>query len=808
MSNRGVTPSRQATAADGVRAAPVGRRSVLLHRWLPLTLLLAAGGVLTGTFLLWRIPSSQPDRPARPLPESTATLEYIGSQACAACHRGEYEIWSGSQHARAMQPASPTTVLGDFDDSTYSRDGVVATFFRRDGGYFVHTEGPGGELGDFAIRYTFGVEPLQQYLVELPRGRLQALSIAWDSRPGDEGGQRWFHLYPQEHIEHTDELHWTGRQQNWNYMCADCHSTDVRKNYDPANDGYATTWSEISVGCEACHGPGSRHAELARLAGKDQGWSEQSLGLTVRFDERRDVVWAIDPQTGNARRSQPRPSDTEISVCAQCHSRRAQIGDGHIAGAPFTDHYLPSLLIAGLYYPDGQQRDEVYKWGSFLSSRMYAQGVTCSDCHEPHGQRLRAEGNAICAQCHVATKYDVPAHHFHEQTTAGARCASCHMMATDYMVIDPRHDHSMRIPRPDLSARLGVPNACNACHVDRDAAWAVARIRERYPRPNPGYQTFADALHAADAGAAGAAAGLLATAADPAQSAIARASALARLAGRPTPAVLEAAVSALDDPSALVRSTAVGLLEMLPPGQRTIVARQLADPDRSVRMAAANLLAPLSPDLTGSLRADFERAASEFIAAQRFNADRPEYRTNLGTFLAMRGSATAAAAEFDAALALDRQFVPAWVNLADLRRSEGREADAESLLREALESVPEDPTLHHSLGLSLVRQSRYDEALQELAAATSLAPDNARFAYVHGVALQSTGRLQEAVAALESALERNPNDYDLLAALVSILRDAGEFSQAGIHARRLLDAYPDDPAAGALMQSLSVDPPR
>ncbi|HSG66846.1 MAG TPA: tetratricopeptide repeat protein, partial [Gammaproteobacteria bacterium] len=401
---------------------------------------------------------------------------------------------------------------------------------------------------------------------------------------------------------------------------------------------------------------------------------------------------------------------------------------------------------------------------------------------------------------------DVPAHHFHEQATAGARCSSCHMMTTDYMVIDPRHDHSMRIPRPDLSERLGVPNACNFCHVDRDAAWADARIREHYPQPKTGYQTFADALHAADTGATGAVAGLLAVVADPTQSAIARASALTRLSRRPTPAVFEVAVIALDDPSALVRSSALSLLEMLPPGQRTIAVPRLTDPDRIVRMAAARLLAPLSPDLQGPVQVDFDRAASEFVAAQRFNADRPEYRTNLGTFLALRGNAAAAAEQFDAALALDRRFVPAWVNLAELRRSEGREADAESLLRKALERVPEDPTLHHTLGLSLVRQSRYEEALHELAAASRLAPDNARFAYVHGVALHSTGRVREAVAALESALERNPDDYDVLATLASILRDAGEVNRARIHAKRLLEAYPDDPAAAALLESLPADP--
>ena len=660
---------------------------------------------------------------------------YVGSAACARCHEAESKAWQGSQHALAMQVADERTVLGDFDDAKFSHFGVTSTFFRRDGRFMVRTEGPDGRLADFEVRHTFGVYPLQQYLIDLGGGRVQALTIAWDSRPEAAGGQRWFHLYPNERIGHSDELHWTRRQQNWNFMCADCHSTDLQKNYDPTSDTFRTQWAEISVGCEACHGPGSAHVAWADAAATDRKPGAAN-GLTVRFDERRDAGWKIDPATGNAVRSRPRETDTEIEVCAQCHSRRGQFSNGYRPGEPFMDHYLPATLSAGLYYPDGQQRDEVYNWGSFLSSRMYAKGVTCGDCHEPHGGKLRAPGNAVCAQCHLASKYDSPTHHFHVAGTPGAACASCHMKTETYMVVDPRHDHSFRIPRPDLTVSLGVPNACTQCHADRPAAWAAAEVRKRYPDPKPGFQDFAEAFASADRGDPAATIALSQLVANGEEPAIVRASALERLAQLGGENAVLAAEAGLDDPHALVRHAAVGVYDVVPPTERLAVVPLLSDPVRAVRMRAARTLAPVPDQALGPGAAAYASAAEEYIAGERFNADRPEDRTNLGGFFTERGRYQEAEAQFRSALALDPAYVPAWVNLADLMRLREREADVEALLREGLTHAPSDAMLHHVLGLSLVRQGRKADALRELKRATELAPDNARFAYVYGVARQ------------------------------------------------------------------------
>jgi predicted CXXCH cytochrome family protein len=715
--------------------------------------------------------------------DSAAAPRFVGSTACAACHDKEYGAWKGSQHRAAMQDADATTVLGDFNTAHFSAGGVTSTFSKRGGKFVVRTDGPDGKLHDYAVRYTFGVDPLQQYLIELPGGRLQALSIAWDVR-----NKKWFHLYPKERIGSGDELHWTRPAQNWNYMCADCHSTRLGKNYDAAADRFATSWSEISVGCEACHGPGSAHLTWANASRDRKAYPEGGKGLAARLDERRGVTWTRAAGGTTATRAAPRASEREIDVCAQCHARRGQFAGGYTAGRAFLDYYRPALLTAPLYYPDGQQHDEVYNWGSFLQSKMYAAGVTCSDCHEPHGGTLRAQGNALCAQCHAAEKFDAATHHHHRPGSAGAQCVGCHMPATTYMVIDPRRDHSLRIPRPDQSVQLGVPNACNACHGNRDARWAAAQVKSWFGHDPAGYQHYASALAAANAGAL-AGAPLRAVAGDHAQPAIARATALASMNANANSAALDAVASGLRDTSPLVR---LGALEALAGAPAELRARYalplLSDPVRAIRIEAAGILAdaPL-PTASGEQRTAFERAAAEYVEAQRYNADRAEARTNLGSFEARRGDAAHAEQDLRAAIALDPLFVPAYVNLADVYRAQGREADGERVLREGLRQAPKSAALHHVLGLALVRAKRNAQALSELARATALDPVSARYAYVYGVALYSAGRGDEAIAILALASAKHPADTDLLAALASFYRERGDEAKARAYSERMHD---------------------
>jgi len=716
---------------------------------------------------------------------------YVGTAACTTCHAKEAAAWRGSQHAGAMAEASERTVLGNFADARFTAHGVTSRFFRRDGRYYVRTDGPDGKLADFEIRYTFGVYPLQQYLVALPGGRLQALGIAWDARPKAQGGQRWFHLNPERKFAAGEPLHWTGLDQNWNYQCADCHSTNLRKNYDAATRTYRTTWTDLDVGCEACHGPGSRHVGWA---GRDGGAraADAAKGLTVRLDERRGVTWAIDAATGNAARSTPRTTAREIETCARCHARRGQFDDRWHAGDPLGDAFRVATLEPGLYFPDGQQRDEVYVHGSFLQSRMNAKGVTCSDCHEPHTGKLRAPGNAVCGQCHAPSRFDVGAHHHHRGGGPGAACTSCHMPTKTYMVVDPRHDHSIRIPRPDRSVALGTPNACGGCHAREGPQWAADAIARWFPVRKPGFQGFAETFAAADRGAPDLRATLASYAGDRAQPAIVRASAVERLASRPGGEGTAALARAAGDPDPLVRAAAARSLRAAEPALRArTLAPLLADPVRDVRMEAArSLVGEPEGSLGETQRAKLGAALAEVDAALAFNADRPESASDRGSLALVRGDTDAAIAAFRLALELDPAFAPAAVNLADVYRALGRDDQAIAVLLRAIRADPRTASTRHALGLAYVRQRKRPEALAALSEAARLAPDDPRYAFVYGVALHDTGKAAESLAVLRGALARHPFDRDLLSALAAYSARGGDASAAAGYERRLAELRP------------------
>ena len=777
-----------------------GPRVTRFPRWVwwsagVLLVVLLAGGVW-----LWRA------HRAPHLSVAQAAAAFVGSAACGECHAKEQHEWSGSQHDQAMQHANDKSVLGRFNGARFTHSGITSTFRRREGKFIVNTDGADGKLADFEVKYTFGVYPLQQYLVEFPDGRLQALPLAWDSRPPEQGGQRWFHLHPNERIDHRDVLHWTRPSQNWNHMCAECHSTNVQKNYDAAADRFHTSYAEISVGCEACHGAGSLHTAWVR---REPGWRElgATKGLSVNFDERAGVRWILDAQSGNSRRSAPRATDKEIEACALCHARRASIHQPYRSGEPLLDSELPALLTEDLFFADGQMRDEVYNWAPFLQSKMYHQGVTCSDCHNPHSLKLRAAGNAVCTQCHLAQKYDARAHHHHPVGSIGAQCVSCHMPRRTYMVVDERHDHSLRVPRPDLSVKLGTPNACSACHRETDAAWAAQWVERWYGAEREGFQTFAETLQAAHEGSAAAPSRLRALAEDNAAPDIARATAIAELGRRESGEADTAVRQALAHSNALIRHSALGALTGADVATRvTLAVPLLSDPARAVRLEAASLLADAPPaQLDARQRAALDRALSEYVEAQRLNADRPEGRLNLGSLYARQGHYEEAEQEYRAAMRIEPQFVPAYVNLADMYRSRSREADTEKVLREGLRQVPGNAELHHALGLALARQKRLPEALVELRRAAVLAPDSARFAYVYAVGLHSSGHAKQGIAALERALKRYPEDRDILFALASFSRDAGKTAEARTYAARLLALVPQDPDARKLLQSLPSD---
>lgn len=714
--------------------------------------------------------------------------EYVGSSACKDCHAEVYQKWRNSHHDLAMQAATEKTVLGNFDDAEFKHNGVTSRFFTRDDQFFVHTDNAAGEMQDFKINYTFGVQPLQQYLIDFPGGRKQALSIAWDTRPKQQGGQRWFHVYGDDNIEHSDPLHWTRLNQNWNYQCADCHSTEVKKNYDAATSHYATSWAEVTVGCEGCHGPASLHMTWAQT-------ENQTANMTHKG-------FAADLSDGKQ----------QINGCAHCHARRSIIAEGFTPDKPLLDHYQPALLDAGLYHNDGQILDEVYVYGSFLQSKMHNNGVTCTDCHNAHKAELKASGNAVCTQCHQSNPpakfpslqkkiYDASAHHFHEPESAGAQCVACHMPTKTYMQVDDRHDHSFRLPRPDLSAALGTPNTCNACHADQSADWAAAQIEQRFGKQRAPH--FAATFSAARDGTTDATADLLQLATAKNQPGIVRATAYS-LVNANSPAAMQQLSIGLQDSDPLVRIGAVRAAEGLDMNRRwQLLAPLLEDPLRAVRGEAAHLLAPvLNEQIEPPQRASLKKAVDEYIAAQLLNADRPEAQTNLGLIYAQTSRPAKVEPAYRRAIELDPSWVPAYVNLADFMRAQNRDGEGESLLKKAVHMQPNNAEIRQAYGLWLTRQGRSDEALRNLKASAKLAPQNSRYAYIYAIALNSTGKPADAIAALQAADGKFPGNLDILYALSTIHRDQGEKQKALEYAQQLVDIRPREAAFQQLLQRL------
>jgi predicted CXXCH cytochrome family protein len=630
---------------------------------------------------------------------------FVGREVCLPCHEQASASWLGSDHDLAMDVATDETVLGDFDDAIFTSKGITTTFFRRDGKFFVNTEGPDGALVDFEVTHVFGHDPLQQYLVPFPGGRLQCLSIAWDS-DRDE----WFDLYPNQEIPPDDWLHWTRAAQNWNGMCAECHSTNLKKGFDPATNSYNTTWSEIDVSCEACHGPGSDHVAWAEIQPMARPEIE-AYGLVV--------------DTGNM------TSTEMVELCAPCHSRRSELGDyDHSSGALLQSH-LPSLLDAGLYHADGQILDEVYVWGSFTQSKMYANDIRCSDCHDSHSLKLRFEGNDLCLQCHRADAYDTPDHHFHKKIhegkpSDGALCVKCHMPEQPYMVIDERADHSLRVPRPDLSQALGTPNACSqgGCHDDKPLSWSVEAFTRWYGQAKKPH--YGPTLLAGREGRPEARDDLVRLAGDELYPAIVRATALSLLGQYPGAESTRAFTVALADPEPLLRHTAVNNFVASSPEELVeLVAPLLFDPVKAVRMQAAVQLA----DIDSNLMKPYQREAladalSDYRKAMEYSLDFAFAGHNLGNLAARLGDAAEAERYYRPAISIDDLFYPAKANLAVVLNARGRNDEAEALLRSILEAYPEQYDVAYSLGLLLAEMGRYQEAESYLAVAVEGMPDH------------------------------------------------------------------------------------
>lgn len=717
------------------------------------------------------IPVSTPiAAPAKPQPvvaSSPATM--VDEQQCQGCHSEQVKDWQGSHHQLAMQAANAETVLGDFNNVTFKAEKEITRFFRNDSGFWVNTPGIDGQNADFKVAYTFGIAPLQQYLIEVGEGRLQALGVAWDSEKN-----RWFHLYPGQGVNFKNPLHWSKPSQNANFMCVECHTTGFKRNFEAASNSFNSQWNSLGVGCQACHGPASNHVQ----------WAGQKTDLIHHgFD--------VDLKDKNA--------TVEIETCARCHARRAPLGDGFTVGKRLMDDYLPSVLTRELYELDGKIKDEVFEHGSFLQSKMFDKGVRCSNCHNPHSTELKAPGNAVCLQCHnsagktsvegvdgkglQAKNYDSSEHTRHAMGQPGSQCVDCHMPGKFYMGNDLRHDHSFSIPNPERAQKLGTPDACLTCHQGKAGDKVTAQFKLWSASSAAQAPRYDESLWLIRNGQPGAADALYTQLQRSNLPPIQRATLLAELPLYPSEQALKLASQDLRHADPQVRESAVRAISaFLPPAERApLLAPLLGDPVKAVRIVAArDLLGVSRNNGLGAAQANWNAAIAEYEAVQKSLLERAEANLNLAMLYQASGRTAEVEGLLRSALQRDPDFYPALVTLVQWLEANGRVAEAQKLLGDSLKQHPDAALLQHTQGLSLIRAGKTNEAMAPLKKAAQLEPQNAQYGYVLAVALHESGKVDEACALLEGLLTVQPANRNARLSLIQWYLDSGQEPKAQI----------------------------
>ncbi|SDU67512.1 tetratricopeptide repeat protein [Pseudomonas mandelii] len=764
----------------------------LINRYLfPVTigvLLVAVAAI--GWFLLYSTPA-----PINTVPVSTPTVQPAKAQSvvvtpakmgdeqqCQGCHSEQMKDWQGSHHQLAMQEANAETMLGDFNNVTFKAQNETTRFSRKDDGFWVNTPGIDGKNADFKVAYTFGIAPLQQYLIEVGEGRLQALGVAWDTERN-----RWFHLYPGQGVNFKNPLHWSKPSQNANFMCVECHTTGYKRNFDAAKNTFDSQWNSLGVGCQACHGPASNHLE----------WTAKKGDLI-------HAGFAVDLKDKDA--------TVEIETCARCHSRRAPLGDGYTVGKRLMDDYLPSPLTRELYALDGKIKDEVFEHGSFAQSKMLDKGVRCSNCHNPHSTELKAPGNGVCLQCHntagktsvtgvdgkglQAKNYDSIEHTRHTPGQPGSQCVDCHMPGKFYMGNDFRHDHSFSIPNPERAKKLGTPDACLTCHQGK----AGDKVTEQFKLWNTATTAQAprydESLWLIRNGQPGAAQALYEQLQRSNLPAIQRATLLAELPLYPSEQALKLATKDLSNPAPQVRESAVRAISaFLPPPERApLLTPLLGDPVKAVRIVAARDLLSVARNGLGSAQANWNAAIAEYEAVQKSLAERAESNLNLAMLYQASGRNDEVESLLRTALKRDPDFYPALVTLVQWLEANGRGQEAQTLLAQSLKEHPDNALLQHTQGLALVRAGQSAQAMPALRKAAQLEPQNAQYGYVLAVALHDSGKVDEACEELERLLNVQPANRNARLSLIQYYLDNGQEPKAQVLLQRWKKMNGGDPA--------------
>ena len=727
---------------------------------------------------------------------------YVGSRTCQTCHEDEYKAWQTSDHALAMSVATDSTVLGVFDGTEFSGSGATTAFSRSDDGFVIESREADGSIDTLLVTHTFGYWPLQQLLVDYEGGRLQSHTVAWNTVDSS-----WFSLYPDDMLQRGDYVHWSGPGMNWNYMCAECHSTDLKKGYVFESDTYETTYEEINVACEACHGPAENHLTWANEVAS----AMDSVSIAAIGSSGRGLTFALRNAS---------PSSVELNVCARCHSRRSPISDSYSPGDEYLDHFRLSLLEEGLYYADGQIDDEVYVYGSFLQSKMYQRGVRCSNCHNAHSGQIRLTGNALCTQCHVQANYDTEAHLRHKEGSEASQCVTCHMPSKNYMVVDPRRDHAFKIPRPEVSARIGAPDVCRSCHTDRAPETLAADIRGWNPdRTRADATTTADLLFRARRSDDGAIPLLNSALQDTSIAPIMRASLVSLLGRYPVEMTLGIVARELRSSDSIIRLGALNAASELGPGVAPVLLEPLLlDSVAGVRLEAVRLLA-LLVGLEGERIDGFNEALVEYRASLSVNDDQPGTHVNFAVLEDGLGDKEAAKRSYENALRFDSLYAPALLNLGLLLNRELLAADndlsveqrisvgveAARLFRRAARSEDEmGGRASYYLGLLLAEdESQIYEAARQLERAAKLVATNSRMYYNAGLAFQSVSDREKAELYLSEASKLNPLDPDPINALVILFLQNEEWQLALEANDRLATLLVNEPGVSARRDFIS-----
>jgi tetratricopeptide (TPR) repeat protein len=699
---------------------------------------------------------------------------FLGDKNCKECHKNQFKEWKGSHHDKAMQLADSSSILGNFNNEKFISQGVTSHFYKKEGAFYVNTEGRDGKNHDYKIVYTFGITPLQQYIVKFPNGHYQCLRTAWDSLKN-----KWFDLYPDFKVVHSEWLHWSRGGLNWNTMCSDCHSTNVRKNYDLKTDSYDTKYAIINVNCEACHGPGKQHVDDVKRLGNKYS-PTKTMHMTLNTN----------------------PKDL-VDQCARCHMRREQFSEAFNFEGTMLDHYFPQLIEEPVYHPDGQILDEDYVYGSFIQSKMYQNNITCNNCHNSHSLKLKFEGNALCAQCHIPEKFNTPKHHFHKMDTDGSQCINCHMPGKYYMGNDFRRDHSFRVPRPDLSLKYGTPNACANCHK-KDDTWAWEAFQKLFGTVDSIH--FSDKLVPGMKGRPNAHIGLAELINDKTQPEMARASAVKALANYNTENFINDYLTWLNDASPLVRGASIDVLsEINNTDYINSFLPLLNDPKRSIRIKAFYGLSGLEESqLPQRYKESYQKVKKEFFTYLNTNSDFVGGHTKQANYYLKKGDLQKGIEGYERALKIDNINNQVRLTLATLYYNSQNYLKAEEAFKTVIKQEPEYGPTYYSLALLYAELDKTDEAIELLNTAIKKMPENMRVYYNLSLLYDKNQNQKNAESILVKGLKIDGTNESLLYALAFHYSKYKQLEKAKNILKRLVQLYPNNSQYSSFLQQLKA----